>query len=250
MVDHTAPSTPWERAPGALWGAVSTAVVTAACGWILMQQADWPAAQVGTALAGYAVLAMAVAIAATWHLNGQGFGLANQVTLLRTGLVCLVGGALLGGARVSWSLAGVIGVALALDALDGWFARRFGLASRFGARFDLETDALMLLILSGLAWQTGRAGPWVLAIGGMRYAFVALGRVWAPARRPLPPSFRRKAVCAALGVLLLLCLLPPTPPALAAGLAALALIGQLTSFAIDLAWLHRHAARGPAVEPA
>ena len=116
---------------------------------------------------------------------------------------------------VSWSLAGLIGIALGLDAVDGWLARRLGLASRFGARFDLEIDALMMLILSVLVWQTGRVDAWVLAIGGMRYGFVALGMIWPAARRPLPPSFRRKAVCALLGVLLLICLLPPTPPWLA-----------------------------------
>jgi phosphatidylglycerophosphate synthase len=250
MVDRTAPFTPRERAPGILSGALSTAVMIAAFGWFLMQQADWRAEQVGTALAGYAVLAMAVAIAAAWHLNGRGFGLANQVTLARTGLVCLAGSALLGGAGVSWSLAGVITIALALDAVDGWFARRLGLASRFGARFDLEIDALMILILSVLAWQTGRADAWVLAIGGMRYAFVMLGIIWPAARRPLPPSFRRKAVCAVLGALLLICLLPPTPVWLAHGVAALALTSQLASFAIDLAWLRRRAAAGPSAEPA
>jgi phosphatidylglycerophosphate synthase len=237
-----------ERALGTLTGAVSTAVMIAAVGWLLVQQADWRAAQVGTALVGYAVVAGTVTIAAAWHLNGRGFGFANQITLLRTGLICLVGGALLGGARLSWSLAGVIGIALVLDAVDGWLARRLGLASRFGARFDLEIDALMILILSVLVWQTGQAGLWVLAIGLMRYAFVALGWGWPPARRPLPPSFRRKTVCAMIGALLLICLLPPTPPSLAHGLAALALMGQLASFAIDLVWLRRHA--GPAAEPA
>lgn len=250
MVDQPAPFTAWERAPGTLPGALSIAVMIAAFGWLLVQQADWRVAQVGTALASFAVLAVAVAIAAAWHLNGRGFGLANHITLMRTGLVCLVGGALLGGGRVSWSLAGVIGIALALDAVDGWLARRLGLASRFGARFDLEIDALMILILSVLVWRTGRADTWVLAIGFMRYAFVALGWMWPAARRPLPESFRRKTVCALLGALLLICLLPPTPPSLAHGIAALALISQLASFAIDLVWLRRHAAAGPPAEPA
>jgi phosphatidylglycerophosphate synthase len=233
---------PWERTPGTLSGAASIAVVVGGCGWLLVQEAGWQAAQVGTALAGFAVLALAVAIAAAWHLGNRDFGLANQVTLLRTGLVCLVGSALLGdGATVSWSLAAVIGLALALDALDGWLARRFGLASPFGARFDLEIDALMILILAVLVWQTGQAGPWVLAIGGMRYAFVALGMLWPAGRRPLPPSLRRKTVCAVISVLLLLCLLPATAPQLAGGLAALALLSQLASFAIDLVWLRHHA---------
>ena len=154
----------WERTPGTLSGALSIAVLVAAFGWLLVLQAGWQAAQVGTALGGYAVLAVAVAIAAACHLKGSGFGLANQITLLRTGLVCLVGGALLGGAAASsWSLAAVIAIALSLDAVDGWFARRLGLASRFGARFDLEVDALLILILvgAGLADRPGRChGCW------------------------------------------------------------------------------------------
>ncbi len=239
--------------PGTLPAALSTAALIAAIGWLLVRQADWQAAQVGTALAGYAVLALAVALAAAWHLNGMGFGLANQITLLRTGLVCLVGGALLAEearSSIGWSLAFVIALTLSLDAVDGWLARRLGLASRFGARFDLEIDALMILILSGLVWQTGRAELWVLAIGAMRYGFVGLGMIWPAARRPLPPSWRRKAVCALLGVLLLICLLPPTPPWLVSSAAALALLSQLVSFAVDLVWLGGQAAPEAPAEPA
>ena len=45
-------------------------------------------------------------------------------------------------------------------------------ASSFGARFDMETDALLILVLAALVWQHGKAGPWILAAGLMRYAFV------------------------------------------------------------------------------
>ena len=86
----------------------------------------------------------------------------------------------------------IIGIALSLDAVDGWLARRLGLASRFGARFDLEIDALLILILAVLVWQTGRVGAWLLAIGAMRYAFAALGMILPMLRRPLRPSRRRK----------------------------------------------------------
>jgi hypothetical protein len=99
-------------------------------------------------------------------------------------------------------------------------------------------------------WQTGRAGLWVLAIGAMRYGFVGLGMIWPAARRPLPPSWRRKAVCALLGVLLLICLLPPTPAWLGRAAVALALLSQAASFAIDLLWLARCAATGATAKPA
>ena len=36
--------------------------------------------------------------------------------------------------------AALVAAALSLDAVDGWLARRCGVASRFGARFDLEVD--------------------------------------------------------------------------------------------------------------
>ena len=50
-------------------------------------------------------------------------------------------------------------------AFDGPAARRSGIASRFGARFDMETDALMILVLAVLAWRWDRAGAWVLLPG-------------------------------------------------------------------------------------
>jgi phosphatidylglycerophosphate synthase len=244
MVSHPVPIVPWARVPGALPAAASVAALIAALGWLLMQGADWHFRYIGAALSGYMVLAAGVALAAAWHLRGMGFGVANQVTLLRSGLVCLVGGTLLAGGHApsaSWSLAAIIGLALSLDAVDGWLARRLGLASRFGARFDLEIDALLILILAVLVWQAGRVDGWVLVIGGMRYGFAALGAILPVLRRPLPPSRRRKAVCAMLGVLLLICLLPPTPAWLAGYAAALALAAQLASFGTDIVWLARHA---------
>ena len=66
--------------------------------------------------------------------GSAGFGIANQVTLLRAGLVCLASGALLAGAPSSisgWSLAALVAAALCLDAVDGWLARRLGLVVGF-----------------------------------------------------------------------------------------------------------------------
>ncbi len=91
-------------------------------------------------------------------------------------------------------------VALALDFVDGQVARRTGTASALGARFDMEVDAFLILVLSV---QVALAlGPWVLAIGLMRYVFVAASWVLPWLCGELPPSFARKAVAAAQGVLL------------------------------------------------
>ena len=59
-----------------------------------------------------------------------------------------------------------------MASMAGW---RGGSAwtSAFGARFDMETDAATVFGLSLLVWLCDQAGPWVLAIGLMRYIFVA-----------------------------------------------------------------------------
>jgi phosphatidylglycerophosphate synthase len=222
------------------------AALTALLGGMLAQLAGWQPRHVLAGWLGYAALAGVVALAASLRLGRARFGLANQVTLLRSGLVCLVGGALLAsGQAIGWTLAGLIAVALALDAVDGWLARRLRLVSSFGARFDLEVDALLLLILALLVWQAGRVDAWVLAIGLLRYGFVLAGQLRPWLCAPLPPSRRRKIVCAQQGVTLLVCLLPPVAPALASLLAASALAALVLSFAADVRWLAQRA-RGAA----
>jgi phosphatidylglycerophosphate synthase len=238
-----------ERSPGGIGNPlpsiISVALLTATLGGVLADRAHWEEAHVFAGLAAYAALSGIIAMAAGAERVPPGFGLANQATLLRAGLVCLIGGALLAGGSLTplgWSLAALVTAALSLDALDGWLARRFGLTSGFGARFDLEIDALLIVILAVLVWQTGRVGAWVLAIGLLRYAFVLAGWVLPWLRRPLPPSRRRQAVCVQQGITLLLCLLPPVGSTLAGMCAGVALLALLASFAADIIYLAR--ARG------
>jgi hypothetical protein len=104
------------------------------------------------------------------HHPFERFGPANQVTLARGALVALLAG-LIGeptGASVAWLALVMATVVAVLDGVDGWLARRTRMASAFGARFDMETDALLILVLSLLAWQYGKAGVWVLASGLLR----------------------------------------------------------------------------------
>ena len=102
----------------------------------------------------------------------------------------------------------IASVAAALDGVDGWIARRTRTATAFGARFDMETDALLILVLSALVWKSGKTGPWVLASGLMRYAFVAAATIWPWMQEPLEPSRRRQEVCVVQVVALLVALLP------------------------------------------
>ena len=195
----------------------------------------------------YAVKAAAVfgtiaAIAASRrraHHPFARFGPANQMTTVRALLVSLAAG-FIGEARlpaIATAAATVGGAATALDGVDGWLARRTGLTSAFGARFDMETDALLIQVLSVLAWQHGKAGAWVLACGLMRYVFVACGRMWPWLQRPLFPSIRRKAICVVQLAGLIIVLLPWIEPPLSAWIAAVSLAALACSFLADCFWL-------------
>ena len=82
-------------------------------------------------------------------------------------------------------------VALALDAVDGWVARRTGTATALGARFDGEVDAFLILALS--VYVAPAYGAWVLAIGAARYLFLAGEWLLPWMRAPLPPRRWRQA---------------------------------------------------------
>ena len=72
------------------------------------------------------------------------FGPANQVTAVRALLVALVAACIgeAGSTRVATAAVAAAAMSTILDGADGWLARRSGMASAFGARFDMEVDAL------------------------------------------------------------------------------------------------------------
>ena len=60
----------------------------------------------------------------------------------------------------------------ALDAVDGWLARKIGVTSEFGEYLDKEADAFFMLVLCLLLHADGRLGAWIIAPGLLRYGFV------------------------------------------------------------------------------
>ena len=179
------------------------------------QQACAAAAQVVllallTASAGLGPVAWAAGLlyaAALWALldtaarraGTASLGPADLVTLARAALVGGVLALVVDGAGAA-PVAAVASVALVLDAVDGRVARRTGTVSALGARFDMEVDAVLLLVLS--AYVAGWLGPWVLAIGLLRYAWVAAGRVLPWLRGELPVRRSAKVVAAVQGIVL------------------------------------------------
>ena len=175
------------------------------------------------------------------------FGTANLVTMVRAMLVALIAAAI--GETIRRDLAAAIVMAIAviavLDGVDGWLARRTGMASPFGARIDMETDALLILVASVLVWQESKAGAWVLAGGAMRYAFVASGWILPWMRGTLTPTLRAKTItiCHVVGLCVALAPIVPWPPsAIAAGVTTAALTW---SFAVDVRRLWKRRVSNP-----
>jgi phosphatidylglycerophosphate synthase len=98
------------------------------------------------------------------------FGFANAVTTLRLALVLAL--ALLPGTCAASRVIALLSVVLVLDLVDGWLARRCGDASAFGAHFDMETDALLVLVVTLRLWLVHGFGVWVLFSGLLRYLHV------------------------------------------------------------------------------
>jgi len=192
---------------------------------------------------GFAVVGVAILHGVARAALGGGFGWANRITLLRALLVAVLFGCLLAPERRD-IIAGLAVIAVLSDAVDGWLARRLGVASEFGARFDMETDAALGLVLSLMLVALQIAGPWVLIVGAARYVFVAAGRILPALRRPLPPRAGRRVAAALVMVCLGAATLPFIALPLATALAVAATAITIASFGIDIVLLARREARG------
>ena len=144
-----------------------------------------------------------------------------------------------GTSGLAWSVVAIAIVAVVLDGVDGWIARRTGSSSAFGERFDMETDAALILALAILAWRYGKAGPWILGAGLLRYLFVASGWLWPWMARPLAPTLRGRLICVVQIAALIIALAPIIVPPASTAVAALGLIALSYSFLVDTLRLAR-----------
>ena len=164
--------------------------------------------------------------------------MCNIVTLVRLALAAALLAPLVGDAA-PWAVFAVALLALALDGVDGWLARRESRVSAFGARFDMEVDSALALILALNAWASGTTGAIVLLIGLPRFAFASAAWALPWLGRPAPERFSRKAVCVLqLGTLIAL-QLPPVAADLANPVVAVVALALLWSFGRDILWLWR-----------
>jgi phosphatidylglycerophosphate synthase len=209
-----------------------------------------------------AVLSALVGLAAPGWLVGAGYGIAlalllsrgldragatrlgpaDRVTLARAVLVGAVTALVADDSFQNLPVVTVVSLtacALSLDGVDGWVARRTGTVSALGARFDMEVDAFLILVLSLPVARS--MGAWVLLIGAARYLFV-LGGWWLPwMRAALPARYWRKPVAAIQGIGLTLAVAGLLPKLGTVVVLALALGLLAESFGRDVWWLWRHA---------
>lgn len=201
-----------------------------------------PSALVAVTVIAAAMLAPVIAAVSVLRRRPRRVTTADRVTLFRVALTgVLAATAVLIHAEAlpprTWTLAVVIGLALVLDAVDGAVARYTRSSSAAGARLDMEADAAALLIVSVIAAAT--VGWWAVAIGLMRYLFVAASWVRPALRGELNYSLFRRSVAATQAVALFLALLPVVPAWISGAILAIALTLLVASFGRDALTLER-----------
>jgi phosphatidylglycerophosphate synthase len=165
MNESAFPANPVQKPPLEAWSLGNALALLAALAPCAYLEAAWP-----TAL--FAVPSFLMLVVLSRHaLTPSGrFGLANGVTSLRFALVlALSAPSTLLAERGAVALA--LGILL-LDLLDGWLARARGDASLFGAHFDMETDALLVFVVTLRLWLVQGHSAWVLTAGLLRYVYV------------------------------------------------------------------------------
>jgi phosphatidylglycerophosphate synthase len=212
-------------------------------------------ATVGVGRAGWLValtcaLVVSGALAGALNRRGTRLGPADWITLGRAalsgGVAALVADSLLAGTAArpaeTATLVVLAGCALVLDGVDGRVARRTGTASELGARFDMEVDAFLILVLSGYA--AASFGTWVLGIGLARYAFLAAAWVLPWLRASTPPRYWCKVVAVVQGIVLTAAVSGQLPTALAtlALVVAAALLAESFGRQVWWLWLRRDVA--------
>jgi CDP-diacylglycerol---glycerol-3-phosphate 3-phosphatidyltransferase len=127
-------------------------------------------------------------------------GIANQLTLLRGGLIALTAGFLLQPVpqnELAWIPGLLYCVAAVLDRIDGWIARINQRTTQLGSELDTVYDALGLLVAPLLAVSYGKL-HWSFLLVSFAFYFFRMGMNWRITRQlpvyPLLPSLLRRTL--------------------------------------------------------
>jgi phosphatidylglycerophosphate synthase len=163
------------------WSLVNAAALLGASSIAALLGRPWPLAAVAVGSFG------ALLLHARGRFTARGdFGLPNVLTLLRLAFALVL--PVVFHRAPGWFWSASLLALLSLDGLDGALARRRGIASEFGARFDMETDAFTVLVVAVELWQRSAFGAWILTAGLLRYLYVIGCAVLPQANGELPRS--------------------------------------------------------------
>ena len=167
------------------------------------------------------------------------FGVANTLSLLRSGLYSVVAGLAVAAptAMVVWLPGLCYGVGIVLDTLDGTVARTVGQETALGERLDMTVDTAGFVAAPAVAVLWGLLPWWYLSLSAARYVF--LGVRWLRRARGLtvfdrPDSDLGKYLAGVQMVFLTAVLLPAVPTDLGWRLAPVVLAPSLAVFGRDL----------------
>jgi phosphatidylglycerophosphate synthase len=196
----------------------------------------------------YGLAGLGLLMRALQRSGAAALGPADRVTATRAvlvgGVAALVTDSFVRPVPVG-TLVSLAVVALLLDGVDGRVARHTRTVSAFGARFDVEVDSFLVLVLC--VYVSRELGPWVVAIGSVSYVLQVGRRALPWLRRQAPPRYWCKVVAAVQGVVLTTAVagvLPGDVTVSALGVVAV-LLGE--SFGREVWWLwrsHRAATMG------
>lgn len=164
---------------------------------------------------------------------------ATWLTLARGLVIAIVAGfatAPVPAGALAWAPGVLYSLAALADRLDGAIARRTARVSQLGARLDVMTDAVGLLVAPVVGVRWGRLPPWYLALGLAYPAFRlalrvrrSLGRQTYPER--LAPDPRARFFAGVQMTVVAAALYPVLPVALTWTAATAAMLPTLALFA-------------------
>lgn len=176
------------------------------------------------------------------HLNApyyKTFGLANNLTMLRGGLIAMTGGFLFqpqATGFIAWLPGLFYGIAAILDRVDGFVARKLKQTSLLGAELDMLIDAMGLLIAPLVAVLYGKIHWSYLSLSIAYYVYqwlLGLRRNRGLPIYPILPSQLRRALAGFQMGFIALVLLPIFPSTLTVFYGFVFMIPVLMGFIFD-----------------
>ncbi|AGB37445.1 CDP-alcohol phosphatidyltransferase family protein [Natronococcus occultus] len=226
------------------WGLATTGCVATAALAVLTLEAVWPEGPSSgflAVVAGVLVLEATLLFRTIDRTRSAPLTSATWVTLVRGGTIAVLAGFLLAPTPtgpIAWAPAILFALGAGLDAIDGLLARATDSTTELGARLDVETDGLAVLVGAVVAVAADAVPTAFLAVGAARYLFV-LGTWWRRRRgRPvleLPPSRVRRPLGALAMAAVWIALAPVPGRTISYAVGAAVMVPFLANFCRD--WL-------------